>query len=83
MATFNTAEAKAHLSELLDRVERGEDIVIARRGKAVARLVPMEEKKVDRSGLIGCLAGVGWAADDAFAPEPDEFWFPKDDILLK
>lgn len=34
------AEAKAHLSSLLQRVEAGEEIVIARRGKPVARLVP-------------------------------------------
>jgi prevent-host-death family protein len=31
-------EAKAHLSELLDRVERGEEIVITRRGRPVARI---------------------------------------------
>ena len=34
------AEAKAHLSRLLDRVEAGEEITITRRGQAVARLVP-------------------------------------------
>lgn len=33
-------DAKARLSELLDRVERGEEVVITRRGVAVARLVP-------------------------------------------
>ena len=33
-------EAKAHLSALLERVEAGEEIIIARRGKAIARLVP-------------------------------------------
>ena len=33
-------EAKAHLSALLDRVERGEEILIARRNKVIARLVP-------------------------------------------
>lgn len=34
----SAAEAKAHLSELLDRVERGEEIVITRRGRPVARI---------------------------------------------
>lgn len=34
------AEAKAHLSALLDRVEAGEEVVITRRGKPVARLKP-------------------------------------------
>ncbi|MBI2312895.1 MAG: type II toxin-antitoxin system prevent-host-death family antitoxin [Betaproteobacteria bacterium] len=34
----SVADAKAHLSELLDRVEAGEEVVITRRGQAVARL---------------------------------------------
>jgi prevent-host-death family protein len=38
----NVHEAKTHLSRLLERVERGEEIVIARAGKPVARLVPVE-----------------------------------------
>jgi prevent-host-death family protein len=41
------AEAKAHLSALLERVEAGEEIIIARRGKPVARLIP--EPKTGRS----------------------------------
>lgn len=39
MAVVNVGEAKTHLSRLLVRVEAGEEIVIARRGKPVARLV--------------------------------------------
>jgi prevent-host-death family protein len=38
----NVHEAKTHLSRLLKRVEAGEEIVIARAGKPVARLVPAE-----------------------------------------
>ena len=38
MDRYSVAEAKAHLSELLDRVEAGEDVVITRRGVPVARL---------------------------------------------
>lgn len=34
-------DAKTHLSELLDRVERGEELVITRRGRAIARLMPI------------------------------------------
>jgi len=41
MATVNVHEAKTHLSRLLERVEAGEEIVVARNGKAVARLVPV------------------------------------------
>lgn len=38
--TVNVHEAKTHLSRLLEAVERGEEVVIARAGKPVARLVP-------------------------------------------
>ncbi|SFK71583.1 type II toxin-antitoxin system Phd/YefM family antitoxin [Geodermatophilus ruber] len=38
--TVNVHEAKTHLSRLLEAVERGEDVVIARAGRPVARLVP-------------------------------------------
>lgn len=38
--TIGSFEAKTHLAHLLERVERGEEIVITRRGKPVARLVP-------------------------------------------
>ena len=41
MRTVGTFEAKTHLSALLERVERGEEITITRHGKAVARLVPV------------------------------------------
>ena len=40
MNSVGAFEAKTKLSELLDRVERGEEIVITRRGKPAARLVP-------------------------------------------
>ena len=38
MSTISLADAKAHLSELVDRVEAGEAVDITRRGKPVARL---------------------------------------------
>ncbi len=47
MQQVQIAEAKAHLSALLERVEAGEEIIIARRGKPVARLIP--EQPVGRS----------------------------------
>jgi prevent-host-death family protein len=42
MKTLNVHEAKTHFSRLLDRVEAGEEIVLARAGKPVARLVPLQ-----------------------------------------
>ena len=43
MRSVGSFEAKTHLSELLASVERGEEIVITRRGTPVARLLPMAE----------------------------------------
>lgn len=83
MAIYNSAEAKANLSALIEKAERGEEVIIARRGKPVVRLVAEATPKVDRSAFIGCLKGVGWVAEDAFDPEPDDVWLPEDDILLK
>lgn len=48
MITVPLAKAKNQLSELLDRVEQGETIVVTRHGKAVARLAPSEPAQ-DRS----------------------------------
>lgn len=50
-------EAKTHLSKLLAAVERGEEVVIARRDKPVARLVPEKAKKpMRRLGTLAHLA---------------------------
>lgn len=46
VTSIGVFEAKTHLSSLLDRVERGEEIVISRHGKQVARLVRASD--VDR-----------------------------------
>jgi prevent-host-death family protein len=43
METLSLARAKARLSEVLDRVEAGEEVVITRRGRAVARIKPVRK----------------------------------------
>lgn len=45
MSTVTLADAKAHLSHLLDRVEAGEEVVITRRGQPVARIAPLERPR--------------------------------------
>lgn len=45
MENVSVAATKAHLSELLTRIEAGEEIVITRRGKPVARLSPIQNPK--------------------------------------
>lgn len=44
MDSYSLADAKARLSELIDRVEAGESVEITRRGKPVAKVVPTEKK---------------------------------------
>lgn len=45
MERINLADAKARLSEIVDRVEAGESIEIVRRGRPAARLVPASKKR--------------------------------------
>ncbi len=47
--TVNVHEAKTHLSRLLEAVEAGEDVVIARAGKPIARLVPATARTQPRT----------------------------------
>lgn len=41
---FNLAEAKAHFSELLRRIEEGEDVVLARGGEPIARVIKLAKE---------------------------------------
>lgn len=41
MTTFNIHEAKTHFSKLLERVLKGEEVIIAKAGKPVARILPV------------------------------------------
>jgi prevent-host-death family protein len=45
VVTVNLAQAKAHLSELLDKVEAGEEVVVTRHGRAVARILSAARPK--------------------------------------
>jgi prevent-host-death family protein len=71
MEIVNVHAAKTHLSQLLARVEAGEDIVIGRAGHPVARLVPFTVPVTPRR-RFGGWRGKGWIADDFDAPLPDE-----------
>jgi len=53
MATLiNVHEAKTHLSRILDRVHRGEEIILAKAGKPYVRLVPVRPVKKRKPGLL-------------------------------
>jgi prevent-host-death family protein len=58
----NVHQAKTHLSRLLEQVENGEEVIIARAGKPVARLVPYAETPAPRRP--GALRGQIEIADD-------------------
>jgi prevent-host-death family protein len=70
METVNIHEAKTHFSRLVERAERGEEIIIARSGRPVARLVPLED--LEKPRVFGRMRGKIRIADDFDAPLPDE-----------
>jgi prevent-host-death family protein len=74
MKTVNIHEAKTHLSALLNEVEQGEDVVIARNGAPVARLVRVEQGARRVRGEWSKLAGwENFTYDSAiFAPMTDD-----------
>ncbi len=67
MKTVNVHEAKTHLSRLLERVLAGESVTIAKNGKPVARLCPLEVQAPRRPGLL-----VGDVGEAFFEPLPDD-----------
>jgi prevent-host-death family protein len=68
--SFNVTEARANLSKLLKRVQHGEEIVIAKASKPVARLVPFIERPARRKP--GLFKGRIWISDDFDDPLPPE-----------
>lgn len=71
----NVLEAKTQLSRLLDRAEAGEEVIIARAGHPVVRLVPISTGPHDASRVLGALKGKGWIADDFDAPLDEDLLF--------
>lgn len=72
MQTINIHAAKTHLSRLVDAAAAGEEIVIARAGRPVARLVPLREDAARRRRQLGRLAGQLTVPADFDAPLPDD-----------
>jgi prevent-host-death family protein len=60
MDAVNLSDAKARLSELVERAEAGEDVTILRRGRPVARIVAVErpKKRIDVEALRALTAGM-------------------------
>jgi prevent-host-death family protein len=73
MPTVNIYEAKTKLSKLIDMAVSGSDVVIARNGRPVARLIALEEASSKPRYRLGLLEGEeSWLADDFDAPLPRE-----------
>jgi prevent-host-death family protein len=71
----NLYEAKTHLSSLVERAAKGEEIVIAKSGKPLAKLTPVsvEEKAQTPLRKFGQnLLGITYIADDFDAPLPED-----------
>ncbi len=70
LVTVNIHEAKTQLSQLLVRVNLGDEVVIAKAGKPIARLVPFTTPPVRRTP--GSAKGQVWMAPDFDAPLPTD-----------
>lgn len=69
--TVNIFEAKTQLSKYVEMAERGEDVIIARAGKPVARLTQLKPEK--QPIIFGLMKGKIWIADDFDDPLPEDF----------
>jgi prevent-host-death family protein len=70
MRQVNIHAAKTHLSRLVDEAVAGEEVVIARNGKPIVRLVPVNDEPSPR--IPGALRGQIWIGDEFDAPLPDD-----------
>jgi prevent-host-death family protein len=70
VSTFDIHAAKTHLSRLVDQAAAGEEIVITRAGKPVARIVALEPPKGPR--VLGLGKGLFTVAGDFDSPLPDD-----------
>ena len=70
METINVHDAKTHFSRLLDRAQEGQEFVIAKAGRPVARLGPLARRA--RKRRLGLLDGKLRIPDDFNQPLPDE-----------
>lgn len=71
MSTWNVTDVGASLSELLARVEKGEEVILAREGQPVARIVPFPTSTAPRSP--GSARGRIQMRDDFDDPLPVQF----------
>ena len=71
MTVFTIHKAKTHLSELIARAEAGEEIILARGDKPVAKLVPVQPAAKPKR-QFGALKGLADIGPEFFEPLPDD-----------
>ncbi len=76
--TFKLSDAKAHLSDLVERAARGEEFIIAKGNEPKARLVPFAKHQGRR--VPGGWEGRVWISDDFDAPFPTDIAARLDDL---
>ena len=74
MSVVNVSEAKAQLSQLLAQVAAGEEVVISRRGRPVARLVGYERRGRRKFGAMKGIVGITDAFFEPLPPGELKLW---------
>jgi prevent-host-death family protein len=78
METVNIHEAKTHLSRLMEKVSKGESFIIAKAGKPIGKLVPLDDTDVAKKRRIGFMKGEIVVPDDfdtMMAEEIEEMFY--------
>jgi prevent-host-death family protein len=78
MRTVNMHEAKTHLSRLVERAANGEPFIIAKAGKPLVKVVPLDAASEGKSSRIGFMKGAFTVPDDfdtMFAAEIEEEFY--------
>lgn len=63
---IGTFEAKTHFSEIIDKVQNGNDYIITKRGKPVARIIPFVEESQKRKDIVNKLFQYQKTSDKSF-----------------
>ena len=81
MRTVNIHEAKTHLSRLVERVARGEPFIIAKAGKPLVKVMPLDAREAREAKRLGFMAGEISVPDDfdtMFAGEIEKLFYGKE-----
>jgi prevent-host-death family protein len=71
MKTVNMHEAKTTLSKLVEAALAGEDVIIAKAGQPLVRLIPVPKPEPGRRAILGAMRDTIWLAPDWDEPDPE------------